>query len=296
MAQHYGENKTIERAKTLGEWRNMEDEIIHFVKKCFIWQLQKTTRIKRQCEAIIPDTPVNLNDKIAMDIFGPLPQTTNRNEYMLSIQDMLTKYLILVHLKSAESETIIEGLYDHYIYIFGSPKNILSDQGQNFVSELIQSFENLFRIKHVTTKNYHPQSNGALERAHSTIKNLLKTSIQVNGTEWDKNLKIISMAHNNIKHDGTGFTPLQLTFGKDAIQELRTLEEVNNQKYPIKLLLENYQHITDISEISIETINKRPVYVVKVPVLEHDDLETIHPIPIRQGNGFIAPYLHMKLS
>ena len=42
------------------------------VKKCSNCQLQKTTRIKRQCEAIIPDTLLNPNDKIAMDIFGPL--------------------------------------------------------------------------------------------------------------------------------------------------------------------------------------------------------------------------------
>ena len=95
----------------------MEDEIIHIVKKCSICQLQKTTRIKRQCEAITPDTPVNPNDKIAMDIFGPLPQTTSRNEYNLSIQDMLTKYLILVPLKNAESKTIIEGLFNHCMHL-----------------------------------------------------------------------------------------------------------------------------------------------------------------------------------
>ena len=45
----------------------MEDGVIHFVKKCSICQLQKTTRIKRRCEAIIPDTPVNPNVKIAMN-------------------------------------------------------------------------------------------------------------------------------------------------------------------------------------------------------------------------------------
>ena len=84
------------------------------------------------------------------------------------------------------------------------------------MSELIQSFENLFRIKHVTTTTYNPQSNGALERAHYTIKNLLKTSVQDNCTEWDKNLRFISVAHNNMKHDGIGFTPFQLTFRRDA--------------------------------------------------------------------------------
>ncbi|XP_033212210.1 uncharacterized protein LOC117169812 [Belonocnema kinseyi] len=108
-AQHFGENKTIERARTLGEWKNMEQEIIHFIKRCPVCQLQKTVRIERLYEAIIPDTPGNPNDKIAMDIFGTLPSTLLEHAYILSIQDMLTKYLILIPLKHTESESIIEG-------------------------------------------------------------------------------------------------------------------------------------------------------------------------------------------
>ena len=194
----------------------MEQEIIHYIKRCPVCQLQKTVRIKRQCEAIIPDTPVNPNDKIAMDIFGPLPVTLSGNEYILSIQDMLTKYLTLIPLKNIASENIIEGLFDYYIYLFGAPRNILTDQGQNFVSDLIQNFENMFRIKHIKTTAYHPQSNGALERAHSTIKNLLKTSIEDHSTEWDQNLKIICMAYNTMKNEGTGYSPFQLTFGREV--------------------------------------------------------------------------------
>ena len=118
MVQHYGENKTVERARTLGEWRGMENEIIDFMKKCPTCQLQKTIRITRRVEAIIPDTPTQPNEKIAMDIFGPLPKTIDGHEYTLSIQDMLTKYLMLIPLKNAQSESIIEGLFDHFIYIY----------------------------------------------------------------------------------------------------------------------------------------------------------------------------------
>lgn len=76
MAQHFGENKSIARARELGTWPNMENDIIQFVKSCETCQTQKLTRIKRKAEAIIPDTPTNLNDKIAVDIFEPLPLTT----------------------------------------------------------------------------------------------------------------------------------------------------------------------------------------------------------------------------
>ena len=95
-------------------------------------------------------------------------------------------------------------------------------------------------------------------------------------------------AINNEMH---GIVHPQILTPEILIQELRTLEEVYNWKYPIKLSLQNYQHIIDTSETSIEIINKRLVYVVKVLVLEHDDLQTLDliPIPNRQGNGFVAP-------
>ena len=94
-------------------------------------------------EAAVPDVPVAPNDKIAMDIFGPLPVTQAENEYILSIQDVLTKYLILIALTETNSGSIITHLLDHYIYIFSSPKQILTDQGANFVSELVQKIKNL---------------------------------------------------------------------------------------------------------------------------------------------------------
>ena len=118
MAQYVGENKSIDRARELSIWPNMEDDIIKYVKSCDVCQTQKLTRVKRKVEGIIPDTPTDPYDKIAMDIFGPLPMTNKGHNYILSIQDMLTKYLVLIPLKNTTSETIVESLLDHYIYIW----------------------------------------------------------------------------------------------------------------------------------------------------------------------------------
>ena len=114
------------------------------------------------------------------------------------------------------------------------------------------------------------------------------TTAQISITEYSEDINLIIDAINDGKH---GIAHTQILTPEILIQELRTLEEVNNQKYLIKLLLENYQQIIDISEISVGIINKRLVYAVKVPVLKHDDLQTLHLIliPIRQGNGLIAP-------
>lgn len=119
-AQHFGENKTIWRAREKGIWTNMERDIIEYVKRCPACQLYKKTRIRPREELIITDTLTEPNEKIAMDIYGPLLETVNGNKYILSIQDMLTKYLILIPLETVNSESIIDSLFHHYIYIFSS--------------------------------------------------------------------------------------------------------------------------------------------------------------------------------
>ena len=60
------------------------------------------------------------------------------------------------------------------------------------------------------------QSNGSLERTHGTIKDLIKTAMEDNQTEWDDNLRIVCMAYNTAVHETTGYTPFELTFGKKA--------------------------------------------------------------------------------
>ena len=69
MAQYFGENMSISRARGLGIWTNMEQEFTKFIKRCDTCQRPKLTRVKRKCEAIIPETPVEPNQKIAMEIF-----------------------------------------------------------------------------------------------------------------------------------------------------------------------------------------------------------------------------------
>ena len=103
----------------------MDKEIIDYVKKCSICQLQKTTLIKNQMESVIPDILTKPDEKIALDIFGPFPETNKGNKYILSIQDRLTRYTVLIPMMNETSSTIVEKLLDHYIYIFGAANTIL---------------------------------------------------------------------------------------------------------------------------------------------------------------------------
>ena len=72
-------------------------------------------------------------------------------------------------------------------------------------------------MKHIITSAYHPQSNGALERSHSTLKDYLKHYINQNQTNWDKYIPLAMFSYNTHIHSSTKFTPYELLFGHKPI-------------------------------------------------------------------------------
>ena len=216
ISGHLGIQKTYSKIKDQFKIPRLMERIEDFIKNCEACQRQKLVRIRPKEQPVIPQTPVEPNEKIAMDLIGPMPKTTRGNQYILSIHDDLTKYLVLVPLKTQRTESIIDALLHHYIYIFSAPKTILTDQGQNFIRELMEKFEEAFKIKHIKTTSFHPQSNGSLERTHATVKDMIRTSLHDSNKEWDQVLDFICLGYNTAIHDATGFSPFELTFGRKA--------------------------------------------------------------------------------
>ena len=105
---------------------------------------------------VITDTPGTVFEKIALDIVGPLPKTKGNNEYILTVQDQLSKFSIAVPLPNALATSIAEAFIKRFICIFGTPKVILTDQGRNFLSSLIQKIAKRFKSKRIKTTAFHP--------------------------------------------------------------------------------------------------------------------------------------------
>lgn len=80
----------------------------------------------------------------------------------------------------------------------------------------MESFEKAFKIRHVKTTSFHPQCNGSSERTHGTVKDLIKTCIDEQKDEWDKYLNLICTSYSTSIHSGTGCTPFELIFGREA--------------------------------------------------------------------------------
>ena len=230
---HPGIQKTYERIKERYKIPDLMKRIEQRIKHCDTCQTGKTMRIRPKEEPVMTDTLLEPNEKIAMDILGPLKKTKTGNQYILSIHDELTKYFVLVPLKTQQTESIWNALLDHYIYIFSAPKKILTDRGQSFISELMQRYEEAFKIKHIKTTSFHPQSNGSLERTHAVISDMLKSIQKNTDQEWDKLLNFLCLAYNTMVHDATGFTPFELTYGRKANLP-STISKILKEHTPMK--------------------------------------------------------------
>lgn len=134
---HRGVSKTFNRIRQDYYWENLKQDVQRRIQQCIECQLKKLVRLKTKQSMIITDNPGSTFGKIAMDIVGPLPITKSGNENILAMQDQLSKYCLPVPLPNALSLTMADAFIKKCIWVFGSPKVILTDQGRNFLSGLI---------------------------------------------------------------------------------------------------------------------------------------------------------------
>ena len=113
--------------------------------------------------------------------------------------------------------------------MFSSPEwgypEILSDQGTNFMSQLLKEIYRLLNIHPIRTTPYHPQTDGLVERFNRTLKSMLKKVASEEGRDWDTLLPYILFAYREVPQAATGFSPFELIFGREVQGPLDILKE-----------------------------------------------------------------------
>lgn len=74
----------------------------------------------------------------------------------------------------------------------------------------------LLKIKKLQTSGYHPETNGALERSHKTLKEYLRNYVNKNLNDWNNYIPFALFMLNSTPNTSTGFTPFELMHGFKA--------------------------------------------------------------------------------
>ncbi|XP_076397886.1 uncharacterized protein LOC143266138 [Megachile rotundata] len=231
FAGHKGINKTYRRIREKYYWPTLKSNVRDLVNSCVSCQKKKLTRVKTRQPMTITDTPGQVFDKISLDLVGPLPCTEAGNKYILTIQDLLSKYSLAIPLQDASATETADAFINHFVSRFGTPKAMLTDQGANFISSLMKAIATKLKITKFRTTAFHPQSNGSLERSHHVLTEYLKQYIEK--SDRDKWLDLAMFSYNTSVHEGTQYTPHELVFGDPArVPTADTmLVETTNESY-----------------------------------------------------------------
>jgi len=161
----------------------------------------------------ITSTSLKIFEKIFLDIVGPLPTTLSSNNYILTIQDDLSKYTIGVPIPNHQENTVAEAFVIHFVCVHGIPGTILTDQGTDFLGKTFTEGSKLLKINKVNTSPFRPQTNGGLERSHRTLTKYLQHYVDKNLNNWDHLLLYAFFVYNSTVHTSTNFQPYALVYG-----------------------------------------------------------------------------------
>lgn len=117
-------------------------------------------------------------------------------------------------LKSIDAESVAE-LIEVFAQV-GVPREILTDQGANFTSQLLAELYKLLQVHPIRTSPYHPQTDGLVEHFNQTLKLMLRISGMDEGKEWDKKIPDLLFAYREVPQASTGFSPFELLYGHDV--------------------------------------------------------------------------------
>ena len=230
---HPGFKGTYELMRTKVVWPSMRRDVQSWVEECPACQKHKISRHIRAPFTRFPTG--NRFEVLHVDIVGPLPNDRGY-QYILTMIDRKTRWMEAVPIKTITADMVASSIISTWIARYGVPKNIITDRGSQFESDLFNSLSKQLGIKHLRSTAYHPQTNGMIERFHRTFKQSLR--ILSYEACWTKAIPFVLLGWRNTTARSIEGSPAQLLFGtgtsmpNELIDESckSSLEEINQAR------------------------------------------------------------------
>ena len=206
---HMGVEKTYDLLRCNAYWPGLQVDVQKFVTSCDRCQLHKPVgkRNKAPMQRIFTSRPMEV---WAMDIVGSLACTAFAFRYILVATDLFSKWVETVPLINQTAESVAKAFVQNVVLRHGPPKTLLTDQGTNFESCLMQEVCRLLGTRKIRTSPFHPRTDGQTERTNRTIKEWVASS----GGDWEKQLPYVTYGINCAPNAATRLSPFQVVFGR----------------------------------------------------------------------------------
>ena len=235
LSDHQGIPNTLDRAKCNFFWPNMKKDITEYVRKCDLCMRLKTHKHTYPPARQWPIAQEKLN-RIHMDLVGPLPKSADGKKYIAVISDQLASYVFTEALADKSAMAVATAL-QRFISLFSYPQEMVTDQGTEFLNQILDEVARFYKINKVHIKSYRPSANGLVVSKNRVLINILKSIESENPLVWSQALPIATLAVNSACNRSIKDTPYCLMFARDPrmpygelINPPRPIYNVDNYK------------------------------------------------------------------
>ena len=258
---HSGIDACLRRARECVYWPGMTSDITQIVAGCEICQKFQASN---QPETLEPhDLPTRQWEKIGVDLFE-----LEGKDYLI-IVDYLSNFWEIDRLRDTTATTVIKTMKTH-IARYGIPSTVVSDKGPQFTSSQFERFAVDYDFEHNTSDPYHHQSNGKVESAVKTAKNILKKN-----KDGDQFLALLN--YRNTPSQNSNTSPAQKFFNRRTRTLLPSLPSLLKPKITL--------------ESDIKKLRKG-----QVTMKHHFDKKAKDLIPLSEGDSVVMKPMRLGLK
>src|SRR6266481_4644437 len=194
---HFGQFHTSRYIRRYYWWPLMGTDIKWYCSSCGLCQVTKDSNQKPSGllhSLPIPDCPWQL---IGMDFMGPLPLSKSHN-YLLVVIDRYTSQVHLIPTTTHVTSKEVAWLFlKEIVRLHGVPDSIVSDRDSKFTSKFWKELHWLMGTKLLMSTVFHPQTDGATERANCSISQVLRTMVHNDQKDWAALCPMVEFALNS---------------------------------------------------------------------------------------------------
>lgn len=198
-------------------WPSLAADLKEYISKCPVCQLNRKlpSNIKKSlAQPIRPIPPVALPfERWGLDFIQNLQETKSGNKHIITAIDYATRWPIAKAVPQMTKEAVVTFIYENIIINYGVPLEIITDRGKSFLAEAVEEYNERVGISHLPSTPYHPETNGMVERMHSTLGHAITTMANGRRDRWDEFLNQALFSVRVRTHSVTNFTPFYLLYG-----------------------------------------------------------------------------------
>ena len=210
---HLGFHNTYSKIAARFWFPYMKQYIQEYVFSCEKCQ-QNNVSNKQKNGYLKPILGKRLFEMWGIDILGPLPGSKQGYKNVIVATEYMSRWAVAKAVHEVSRFEVCDFLLENICTIFGFPKQLVTDQGSQFMSELFEDLLTIFGISHLATTAFSPWQNGLTEGFNKDLCRKISKYCNEKQDDWDVYMPMACWWHNTVANSTTGFSPFEIIFGQ----------------------------------------------------------------------------------